>query len=99
MSDFAVVLAPQAESDIAEAFQWYLGRNATAADAFRTEALDAIDQLADSPTRWRLDVDGTRRRVLRHFPFSVVFEVLGTTVTVLAVCARSTPARLLAPVK
>ncbi len=85
MSEFSVVLAPQAETDIAEAFEWYRGRSATAADAFRTEALDAIDRLSDTPTRWRMNEDGTRRRVLRHFPFSLVFEVLRDTVVILAV--------------
>jgi len=85
VSDFSVVLAPQAENDIAEAFEWYRGRSATAADAFRIEALDAIDRLVDAPTRWRMDEDGMRRRVLRHFPYSLVFEVLGNTVTILAV--------------
>ena len=85
MSDFSVVLAPQAETDIAEAFEWYRGRSVSAAHAFRTEALEAIDRLAEAPTRWRLDEDGTRRRVLQHFPYSVVFEALGNTVTVLAV--------------
>ena len=85
MSDFSVVLAPQAETDIAAAFEWYREQSATAADAFRIEALDAIDRLADAPTQWRMDEDGTRRRVLRHFPYSVVFEVLDNTVTILAV--------------
>ena len=85
MSEFSVVLAPQAETDIAEAFDWYRRRSATAADTFRAEALDAIDRLSEAPNRWRMDEDGTRRRVLRHFPYSVVFEVLGSAVMVLAV--------------
>ena len=85
MSEFTVVLAPRAENDIAEAFHWYQERNATAADAFRAEVFDAIDRLADTPLTWPADDDGNRKRMLRRFPYSVWFEVLGSTVTVHAV--------------
>jgi plasmid stabilization system protein ParE len=85
VSEFSVVLAPRAEDDIAEAFQWYQERNATAADAFRSEVFDAIDRLADTPLSWPADDDGNRKRMLRRFPYSVWFEVLESTVTVLAV--------------
>ena len=35
--------------------------------------------------RWRIDAVGNRRRLLKHFPYSVWFEVEAGTVTVLAV--------------
>jgi plasmid stabilization system protein ParE len=85
VSEFSVVLAPAAESDIEEAFHWYQGRDAAAADAFRAEALDAIDRLAADAMRWRVDANGNRRRLLKHFPYSVWFEVEADTVTILAV--------------
>jgi plasmid stabilization system protein ParE len=52
---------------------------------FRAEVFDAIDRLADTPLSWPADDEGNRRRVLRRFPYSVWFEVLESTVTVLAV--------------
>ena len=85
MSVFSVVLAPAAESDIEEAFHWYQERDAAAATAFRAEALEAIDQLAADPLRWRVDANGNRRRLLKHFPYSVWFEVTADAVTVLAI--------------
>jgi len=42
---FAVQVLPEAEAEIREAFLWYFERSPIAADAFRTEALDAIDLL------------------------------------------------------
>jgi plasmid stabilization system protein ParE len=84
VSEFSVVLAPAAESDIEEAFHWYQGRDA-AADAFRAEALDAIDRLAVDAMRWRVDANDNQRRLLKHFPYSVWFEVEASTVTILAV--------------
>ena len=85
MSEFAVVLAPRAENDIAEAFGWYQERNATAAAAFRAEVFETIDRLAEAPLSWPADDEGNRKRVVKRFPYTVWFEVLGSTVTVLAV--------------
>jgi plasmid stabilization system protein ParE len=85
VSEFTVVLAPGAESDIAEAFNWYQERNATAADAFRAEVFETIDRLAEAPLSWPADAEGNRKRVVKRFPYTVWFEVLGSTVTVLAI--------------
>ena len=85
MTDFVVVLAPAAERDIAEAFKWYRARNALAADGFRAEVFDAVDRISEGPMRRRADAHGDRRSVLKHFPYSVVYEVIDATVTVIAV--------------
>ena len=85
MSDYVVVLAPRAEQDIADAFTWYRERNATVANAFRAEVLQTIDRLAETALSWPADEDGNRRRVVQRFPYTVWYEVLGSTITVLAV--------------
>jgi plasmid stabilization system protein ParE len=85
VSEFKVFVLPDAEAEITAAFTWYLERNAHAADAFRTEVFQVVDSLTDAPTKWKLNEDGTRRRVLRHFPYTVYFEVEGDAVFILAV--------------
>ena len=85
MSDFVVAIAPAAESDIGNAVLWYRERNALVADAFRAEVFDAIDRIGETPLGRPADDEGNRHRVLRRFPYSVIYEVMGTTVTVLAV--------------
>lgn len=85
MSRFVIALAPRVESDISDAFTWYRERNALAADAFRSDVFDAIERIATAPLAAAADEKGTRKRVLRRFPYSVVYEVLESTVTVLAV--------------
>ena len=85
MSEFAVVLAPAAERDIADAFLWYKERNALAADGFRAEVFDAIEHIAASPLSRPADDEGNRHRVLKRFPYSVFYEVMGNKVTVLAI--------------
>lgn len=55
------------------------------ADAFRAEVFDGIERVALAPLARPADGDGTRKRVLHRFPYSVIYEVQASTVTVLAV--------------
>ena len=85
MSQFDVQILPDAEAEIAATYLWYYERNPQAATAFRHEALSFIDDLADSATKWREDDDGTCRRLLQHFPYTIFYEIDRRTVFVLAV--------------
>jgi plasmid stabilization system protein ParE len=85
VSQFEVVILPDAEAEIGGAFQWYSDRDASTAHAFRTEAFECIDALAHSATRWKQNDDGTRRVLLRQFPYTVFYEVDGDVVFVIAV--------------
>ncbi|MEP7010914.1 MAG: type II toxin-antitoxin system RelE/ParE family toxin [Acidobacteriota bacterium] len=85
MSEFFVELAPAAEDEIGDAYLWYHERNPLAANAFRSEVFDAIDRIAMAPMTWPADDEGDRKYSLRRFPYSVLYEVQGSTVTILAV--------------
>lgn len=85
MTRFAVEILPEAEAEIREAFLWYLERSPIAVEAFRSEALKAIDRLEVDARMWPEGEDAIRRHILRHFPYTVFYEIQGSTVTVLAV--------------
>lgn len=85
MSVYFVEVAAAAEGDIQDAFLWYRERSMIAAEAFRTETIEAIEQIGKTPLGRSPDEAGNRRRVLHRFPYSVVYEVAGSTVTILAV--------------
>lgn len=85
MSRFVVEILPAAEAEFREAFLWYFERSPLAADAFRTEVFDAIDGLGQRADMWPEDEDGTRKCGLRHFPYTVFYEVVASIVTVMAV--------------
>ncbi|MBI3149583.1 MAG: type II toxin-antitoxin system RelE/ParE family toxin [Betaproteobacteria bacterium] len=84
MTRFAVEILPEAEAEIREALLWYFERSHIAAGAFRTETLAAIDGLGVNALTWPEDEDAVRRHVFRHFPYTVICEIQGSTVTVLA---------------
>ena len=88
MSLFDVLILPDAEAEIEAAFLWYQERNPEAAAAFRLEAFDGVEGLAEDPAKWKMDEHGTQRCLLRHFPYAVIYEVDGKDVFVLAVAHR-----------
>ena len=85
MKRFTVSVLAEAEGDIGEAIRWYRARGPTAADDFRSEVAEAIDDLADNAGIWPRDEDGAHRRVLKRFPYTIHHEVANLAVTVLAV--------------
>ena len=74
------------------AAHWYAERSPSAALAF-SEELDAAESaIARLPEAWPPYEAGTRRYLLRRFPFSVVYRVEPTRIVVVAVAhARRRP--------
>lgn len=89
MTLYSVSVLPEAESDIREAYLWYRERSPLAADGFRTEVFEAIDDLTETAGVWPCDEEGVHRRVLKRFPYTVHYEVDGSVVNVLAVAHHS----------
>jgi plasmid stabilization system protein ParE len=85
VTSYEVVISAAAEGDIEASFLWYRERNVLIADGFRAEVFDAIDTIAESPLSWPADEERNRHRVLHRFPYSVFYEVVEHTVTILAV--------------
>jgi toxin ParE1/3/4 len=76
---------PDAVLEALSAFAWYRDRNDSAAEAFLAELDRAVQLISESPIRWPIHVHGTRRFLLRRFPFGVVYRELGETLQIVAV--------------
>ena len=75
----AVEFLPDAADEVAATRKWYAARSTEAANAF------LIEQIRSGPGRWPLHVHETRRYLLHHFPFSVIYKEIGSTIYVIAV--------------
>jgi plasmid stabilization system protein ParE len=64
---------------------WYAERSPRAARAFDAELTAAVARIAGAPLRWRRHVHGTRRVVLRRFPYLVIYRVDAARVLIVAV--------------
>jgi plasmid stabilization system protein ParE len=82
---FVVQILPEAEQEFREAFLWYYERSPIAADAFRSLVFEAIDGLEDRADMWAVDEDGIHFFVLSRFPYTLRYDIVGNTVSVLAV--------------
>jgi toxin ParE1/3/4 len=67
------------------AARWYAERSRTAAAAFSDELDAAESAIAQLPEAWPRFDHGTRRYLLRRFPFSIVYRVEPLRVLIVAV--------------
>lgn len=85
MTRFTVEVLPDAEREFREAFIWYFERSPIAADAFRSQVLEAIDGLTDQAGMWPANDDGIHFHVLDGFPYTVWYDLHGQQATVIAI--------------
>jgi toxin ParE1/3/4 len=64
---------PKFDSEYSESFRWYGERSPNAAIEFEAEIKSAIDKIQDAPARWKEEADGSRRFLLRRFPYAIVY--------------------------
>lgn len=76
---------PAALEEAVAATDWYAQRSRRAALRFLEELDRAIDQIARSPEQYPLHKFGTRRMILRRFPFVIVFRTTVSGVEIIAV--------------
>lgn len=73
-------LHPLAAADYDAAFEWYLEHSPDAARRFDTESARAVEQILRAPQRWATGHYGTRRYLLKQFPFLVIYRELSESV-------------------
>jgi toxin ParE1/3/4 len=80
----------EAAGEYDAAFDWYLGRSPDAARRFDTEVERAVTQIVQGPKRWASGPFGTRRYLLRQFPFLLIYRELSVDrIQVIAVAHTS----------
>ena len=85
MSAARVELTPEALREIDDAFEWYFERSLQAAEGFVGEAASALGLIASAPSIWPHFEAGTRRYVLRRFPYSIIYREIEDGIEVIAV--------------
>lgn len=84
------LLHPEAESDLREAAIHYRERAGNAlVQAFFADFEHAMQLLLEHPLLGPQWLQGKRRLVLKHFPFSVIYTVTAQEIRVLAVAHQS----------
>jgi len=76
---------PDARLDALEPYDWYAERSQQAADAFQQELQDAGRAIQCSPERWANYLFGTRRYVMKRYPFVLVYRVATERIELVAI--------------
>ena len=71
---------PEAVAEIEAALDWYAARDLEAAENFLDELAHAVDQIMSAPKRWARYLHGTRRFIMKRYPYIVVYRVLDSEV-------------------
>ena len=93
MPQFAVEFHPLAAGEAQAAERWYRERNEITSGRFQRELARAIERISEQPEAGSPYLAGTRRVLLRRFPFFVVYRVRWDNVQIVAVAhGRRRPA-------
>ena len=84
MAEYSIVIHQGAQIDFRGAYDWYFERNPEAAASFTQEVEASLATIAENPSMWPSYIEGTRRRVLRRFPFSIVYRVKESNILIVA---------------
>ena len=68
-----------------EAARWYAQRSPTAAAGFAFELEAAAQAITETPNTWPAYDHGTRRFLLRRYPYSLIYRVDPTRLVIVAV--------------
>jgi plasmid stabilization system protein ParE len=85
MANKKVEFHEAASLELEAAFDWYLDRSESAAARFLADLNNAVAKIAEAPHRWPEGNHGTRKFLLRRFPFAVAYRELPSYIQVLAV--------------
>jgi hypothetical protein len=80
-----LIIAPEAEQDLAEAYLWYEGRRPGFGEDFLT-SVDAVTQaIRRNPEMYAIVHESYRRGLVRRFPYTVHYEYANGVLTLYGV--------------
>jgi plasmid stabilization system protein ParE len=85
MSGGEIDFVPAARREAEDAIDWYLERSPRAGEVFVRELESGLALIAGAPSVWPRFEAGTRRYVLRKFPYSIIYRETKTGIEVVAI--------------
>ena len=85
-----VTILYEAEIELLEAVAYYEDKSPGLGLDFETEIERSIQVIRDLPEWWPLREDGTRRYLIRRFPYLVIYTFLNNQIWIIAIahCKR-----------
>ena len=80
-----LILAPEAELDVIEAYAWYEDRRAGLGEEFLNSVDACMESIRRQPAIYAVVHETYRRALVRRFPYAIFFESSDARITVYAV--------------
>jgi plasmid stabilization system protein ParE len=80
-----LIVAPEAEQDVADAYGWYEGRRPGLGEEFLSCVDACIQAILRAPDMYPAVHESYRRALVRRFPYAIFYEHTGETVTIYSV--------------
>jgi plasmid stabilization system protein ParE len=79
-----IILTPAARADLFDALDWYSEHAPGVVPRIRAAQRELFDRIAANPLQFPAGAANTRRAVLRHFPYVVVFRATDEAAHIIA---------------
>ena len=77
-----LIIAPEAERDLIEAYGWYQGRRGGLGEEFLSSVDAAVEGIRRGPAMYSMIFETYRRCLVRRFPYAIFYEYAAGAVTV-----------------
>jgi toxin ParE1/3/4 len=86
---YTIRLHPEAQRELRFAYQWYRDQNPEVALKFELAVNAVLDEISSAPQRWPGYIFKTKRALLLHFPYAVVFRADSVNIQIIAIAHTS----------
>ena len=90
---YRLIIRPEAEGDLKEAYSWYEDKRQWLGHDFLLHVAAGLNFIKRSPNIHPIEYRGTRKHLIKRFPYKIIYLVENDRIIVLAVIhGRRSPA-------
>lgn len=90
---YRLIIRPEAEADLKEAYSWYEDKRTGLGYDFVLQVDAGLNFIARNPNIHPIEYKGTRKHLVKRFPYKIIYLVQNEQIIVLAVIhGRRSPA-------
>ena len=82
---YKIIVRPEAEKDLTDAFNWYENNRSGLGYDFLLQVDAGFNFLIRNPDSHPLEYAGTRKHLLKRFPYKIIYLIDGYSIVILAV--------------
>ncbi len=82
---YRVIIRPEAEDDLKEAFLWYEDKSKGLGFEFLSQVEAGLKFIEENPKIFSAEYKGTRKHLIKRFPYKIIYLVEKDKIVILAI--------------